>query len=153
MAYGIQLRELPTERLASVRSRQSIADLGRLMEREFGHIMTALAHQGLYPTGPPVAIYHSWSEDSVDVELGFPIVGEFQEADGVFPSELPAGKVASTIFVGRYEDIEKAYEAIQAWAKENGLELAEMMWERYFTSPEEEPDLSKHVTEVFWPVK
>jgi len=37
------------------------------------------------------------------------------------------------------------------YAKANDLTLADTMWERYLTGPAE-PDLSKHVTEAFWPL-
>ena len=33
-----------------------------------------------------------------------------------------------------------------------GLVLGNVMWERYLTDPSAEPDVSKHVTEAYWPV-
>ncbi len=47
--------------------------------------------------------------------------------------------------------IENPWVRADKYAKANDLTLADTMWERYLTGPAE-PDLSKHVTEVFWPL-
>jgi len=65
---------------------------------------------------------------------------------------VPGGKVVFTRHVGRYDEIAAAYEAIQSYAKAKGLGLADIMWEKYLTSMEDEPDLGRHVTEVYWPL-
>lgn len=152
MAYEVLIKELPPERLATTRGVYAVAEIGQVMGREFGRVMAALSAQGLYPLGGPVALYHAWPETTVDVEIGFPVPAGFREQDGVRPSELPGGRVATTVFVGPYDQIEAAYVAVQEYANESGLSLAETMWERYLTDPAQEPDLSKHVTEVFWPL-
>jgi effector-binding domain-containing protein len=54
--------------------------------------------------------------------------------------------------MGPYSGLVAAYEAVQNYAAANGLELAGNMWERYLTDPAVEPDLSKHVTEIYWPI-
>jgi effector-binding domain-containing protein len=54
--------------------------------------------------------------------------------------------------VGPYDQMHAAYEAIKQHAEENGFELGQVMWERYFTDPHLEPDLSKHVTHIYWPL-
>lgn len=152
MTYEVLIKELAPERLASTRGVYGIAEIGQVMMREFGRVMAALSAQGLHPVGGPVALYHAWPETTVDVEIGFPVPDGFQEKEGVKTSRLPGGRVATTVHVGRYDEIEPAYVAIQEYAKEAGLSLAETMWERYLTDPAQEPDLSKHVTEVFWPL-
>ncbi len=48
--------------------------------------------------------------------------------------------------------IAAAYYAIQQHATANDVTLANTMWERYLTDPAVEPDLSRHATEVFWPL-
>ena len=56
-----------------------------------------------------------------------------------------------TVYVGRYDQIEPAHNAMQADAAHHGWSWLRS-WERYFTDPDEEPDLSKHVTHVYWPL-
>jgi effector-binding domain-containing protein len=158
MDYDVIIKEVAPEHLASVRGTYRTAELPEVMRREFGRIMGALTAEGIEPSGGALAIYHGWTEDTVDVEMAFTIHGVFFPQNpkhakrGVGASRVPGGKVAFTVHVGPYDQIENAYGAIQAYAEARGLKLADMMWERYLTDPAVEPDLSKHVTEVFWPL-
>ncbi len=152
MAYEVEIKDAVPMRLAGVRGTYRIAELGEVMGREFGRIMAALTAQGVRPSGGAVTVYYGWTEDTVDAEIAFTIDGDFAAEGDVRPSTLPGGKAAFTKHVGPYDQIGAAYGAIQEYAKVNGLNLAGMMWERYLTGPEE-PDLSKHVTEVFWPLE
>jgi effector-binding domain-containing protein len=156
MDYDVIIKEVAPEHLASVRGTYRMAELPEVMGREFGRIMGALTAEGVEPSGGALAVYHGWTEDTVDVEIALTIRGVFfpQDPRGgvVRASRVPGGKVAFTVHVGPYDQLTSAYGAIQAYAEARGLKLAGMMWERYLTDPAVEPDLSKHVTEVFWPL-
>jgi len=155
MDYDVTIREVDAEHLASVRVTCAMAELPAVMGGVFGRIMGALSAEGVQPSGAAAVIYHGWTEDTVDAEIGFTIHGVFFPQDrhsDIRPSHVPGGRVAFTTHVGEYDGLERAYKAIQAYAEANGLELGKMMWERYLTDPSVEPDLSKHVTEVFWPL-
>lgn len=153
MDYEITVRELEPEVLASVRVTAHMDEMGQVMGREFSRVIGVLNRQGLSPVGGAVAVYHSFTPESADMELGFPVAGQVKEEEGVAPGLLPGGRAAFTVYVGPYDQIEPAYRAIQKYAEENGLELQPVMWEKYLTDPEVEPDLSKHVTEIYWPLK
>ncbi len=152
MDYEVNVKEVAQEHLAGIRGVYRISELPEVMGREFGRIMAALNAEGVEPAGGAVAIYHGWTEDTADVEIGFTTHGVFFPRDGVRPGRVPGGKVVHTVHVGPYDQIEAAYGAIQQYAEANRLTLGDMMWERYLTDPAVEPDLSKHVTEVFWPL-
>ncbi|OFW57219.1 MAG: hypothetical protein A2133_06855 [Actinobacteria bacterium RBG_16_64_13] len=155
MDYEVAVRNVAPEHTASVRGTYPMAQLAEVMPKEFGRVMAALTAEGIPPSGGAVAIYHGWNEETVDVELAITIRGVFFPQDlrrGVKASRVPGGKVVFTEHIGPYDQIAAAYGAIQAYAKANGLDLAETMWERYLTDPAVEPDLSKHVTEVYWPL-
>ena len=151
MEYEVTVKEVAPERFAGVRGTYRIAELGEVMGREFGRIMAAMTAQGVRPSGGALTVYHGWTEDTVDAEIAFTVDGDFAPQGDVRPGMLPGGEVAFTVHVGPYDQIGAAYEAIQHHAKANDLVLANTMWERYLTDPAVEPDLSKHVTEVFWP--
>jgi effector-binding domain-containing protein len=152
MPYEVTAKELEPEKLAAVRGVFQVGEIGQAMAGAFGRIMAALSAQGIYPAGPPVAVYHSWTDTSVDTEIAFPVSGDFVEREGVMASELPGERALSTVYVGPYDQMHAAYEVIKQYAGENGLELGKVMWERYFTDPHLEPDLSKHVTHIYWPL-
>lgn len=155
MEYEVTLTEVQPEHVASVRGTYPIAELSRVMPAEFARVMKAIQAAGVQLSGGAVTIYHGWTAETADAEIGF-IIGDVffpPDPDGpVRASRTSGGKVLHTEHVGHYAGLEAAYGAIQAYAAAKGLELGELMWERYLTDPAEEPDLNKHVTEVYWPV-
>ena len=40
----------------------------------------------------------------------------------------------------------------QEYAESRELALAPVMWERYLTDPNQEPDPGKHLTQIVWPL-
>jgi effector-binding domain-containing protein len=153
MVYEVEMKELAPELLASVVTKCYIEDLPRVVPEAFGRVMGVITGQGVSPTGGAVAVYRVWTEESVVVEIGFTVAAEIRAEQGVAPGRLPGGRALKTVHVGRYEDIGPAYQAMQEYAAGHELPLAKTMWERYLTDPAAEPDLSKHVTEIFWPVE
>lgn len=150
--YKIEERVLNPQAVASIRAWISMEEIPVVMGRTFQQVASVLAAQGVAPAGPPFAYYHSWSPEAGEIELGWPVNSEFEERDGVVHSQLPGGRVLVTTHVGRYEDLEPAYNAMMAHAAHNGLELAVAMWECYLTDPAETPDEAKHVTMIYWPI-
>jgi len=65
---------------------------------------------------------------------------------------LPGGEAASTIHMGKYEDLPEAYAAIQQWMKTEGLKIGGAPWEMYVTDPADYPDPKDWKTEIYWPL-
>ncbi len=64
------------------------------------------------------------------------VAGEFEIACGVQLEQdgnasTPAGVVATTVYMGPYDQMKPAHEAIHRWARENGRPLAGSSWEVY----------------------
>ena len=63
------------------------------------------------------------------------IAGEFEIACGVQMeggnASTPAGTVATTVYIGPYDRMKHAHEAIHKWARESGQRLAGPSWEVY----------------------
>lgn len=150
--YDVTIREVAPERLVGVRGTYRMAALGEAMGREFDRVMGAIRAQDVRLSGGALTVYRGWTEDTVDAEIAFTVDGDFAPQGDVRPSTLTGGRVAFTVHVGAYDQLLAAYDAIQAYAKANDLALGDVMWERYLTDPSAEPDVSKHVTEVFWPL-
>jgi effector-binding domain-containing protein len=69
------------------------------------------------------------------------------------PEVIPRD-IGAVLHTGAYDRLVDSHAALQAWAAEQGHELArgpagfEIQLESYLTDPEEEPDFEKHETEV-----
>jgi effector-binding domain-containing protein len=55
--------------------------------------------------------------------------------------------------VGPYETLSTAHETLHKWIGENKREASGRPWEVYVTDPGSEPDNTKWVTEVYYPLK
>jgi effector-binding domain-containing protein len=51
-------------------------------------------------------------------------------------SELPASKVAQTVYHGGYEGLGGAWGEFIAWAKQNDVKYTGEFWEQYTVGPE-----------------
>ena len=145
----VHLKEQP---VAVVRERVPMASLTDFFSRAFGTVMAAARKQGASPAGPPFALYRGMPSETVDVEAGFPIAGNFTEADGVASGTLPETDALEALHVGPYDTLENTYNAILGQMEAEGLTPSDTMWEYYLSDPEAEPDPAKWQTRVVWPV-
>jgi effector-binding domain-containing protein len=102
--------------------------------------------------GQPFAIYHSFTADEVDVEVGVPLKTAIAGEGDIKANPRPGGKVAMTSHFGAYHDLPKAYAAMNAWFEKHGAEKNGPPWEIYVSDPTKTAP-EKVRTDVFYPVK
>lgn len=137
---------------AVIRAEVPMSELREVFDRGFPAVMQAAAEQGIAITGPPFGFYPRSPDDTVAVAVGFPLAGALTATDDVEPFELPGGRAVTGTHVGPYEALEQTYEELLAWARTEGLTLAEGMWESYLSDPSAEPDPSSWRTLIVWPL-
>lgn len=127
-------------------------DVAPLFDAAFGAMFPALAAVGQSPAGAPFALYPRFNEDwtRFDIEIGVPLHSPLAEtvaapmADGrnldIEPSELPAGKVASKLHQGGYDDLGAAWKQFTDELVAAGHTLAMPCWEVYLTEPTPDAD-------------
>ena len=118
-----------------------------------GELMTALAAQGVEPVGAVFAHHLKMSPDTFDFELGVKVASPVKASGRVKPGELPAGKVARTIYHGPYDGLPSAWGASDQWMQTNGHEQAGNLWELYSVGPQSTPEPSRWRTELNRPLK
>jgi effector-binding domain-containing protein len=138
--------------VAVVRERVPMDALTGFFGRAFGAVMAAVQMQGASPAGPPFALYHGMPGESVDVEAGFPISGNFHGTGEVASGTLPDTDAFEAIHSGPYDTLGTTYDAIRQRMEEDGATPAGMMWEYYLSDPEKQPDPATWQTKVVWPV-
>ena len=65
--------------------------------------------------------------------------------------EVPGGLVATTVHVGPYSEVGKAYTALQKWMTDNGRRPAGMVREIYLNDPDTVA-AEELLTEIDWPI-
>ena len=118
-----------------------------------GELMAALAKQGVEPVGAVFAHHHKITSDAFDFELGVKVNAPVKPVGRMKPGELPAAKIARTIYSGPYEGLPAAWGEFSAWLKANGHEQAENLWELYSVGPQSTPDPAGWRTELNRPLE
>ncbi len=117
-----------------------------------GELMTALAAQGIEPVGAVFAHHLTMSPDTFDFELGVKVSAPAKAAGRVKPGQLPAAKVARTVYTGPYEGLPSAWGEFDTWMKANGHKQAGNLWELYSVGPQSTPDPATWRTELNRPL-
>jgi effector-binding domain-containing protein len=151
MSYEIRELHEPDRHLAVRRFSASPDQISARMGEAFGAVYGYLGRHGVEPQGPPVGCYEMGGGPTFEVRVGC-VVGAPIEAEGdVEPYFLSGGPTLVTEHVGPYDELSKAYEALETHAREHGQELdGSVMWEEYLTGPEVPPEQMR--TLVHWPL-
>lgn len=87
-----------------------------------------------------------------DFEVGVPVASAFTAAGRVQPSELPAAKVARTIYRGAYEGLGQAWGEFCGWLKSENMQARADLWECYLTGPDSSPAPANWQTQLNQPL-
>jgi effector-binding domain-containing protein len=115
--------------------------------------MSTLADQGVKPVGAVFAHHLRMPPDMFDFELGVEVAAPVKAAGRVKPGQLPAAKVARTVYHGPYQGLPDAWGEFVKWMKANDHEQAEDLWEVYQVGPQSSPDPANWRTELNRPLK
>lgn len=118
-----------------------------------GELFTTLAAQGVEPVGAIFAHHFKMPPGRFDFELGIKVAAPVTAAGRVKPGELPAARVARTVYTGPYEGLPDAWNAFMGWIEAAGHTPAEDLWELYSVGPQSTPDPAGWRTELTRPLK
>ncbi len=128
--------------------------LSRFFGEQYGAIYGALGKMGIAATHAPYAFYYSVDEANKVTELAAAV--QVDDADVSLPGfetvTLPAAKVITTRHTGSYETMRPAYQELDDYAREKGLQKGLVM-EQYLSDPTVEKDPSNWKTDIFFLVK
>jgi effector-binding domain-containing protein len=158
MKIDIVIREIKEHPTLTIRENTNLASIPEKMGKIFSEILAFMSEKGITPAGAPFAYWHSMNPESIskgvfDMECGFPVNSPLEGEGQIERSKLPGGKVITSMHIGPYDTLAETYEEVLSWIKERGYQVDDDMWETYLTNPCEEPDSSKWMTEIFYPLK
>ncbi|MEP6754070.1 MAG: GyrI-like domain-containing protein [Chthonomonadales bacterium] len=118
----------------------------------FGECFAIHSRAGLTMTGPPFCRYRTWSKEGGTIECGITVLAvDVVDPPGEFGT-LGGCTCAIVTLTGNYDGIMGAYQAIKDWAQSSNATLLDAPWDLYLTDPSKEPDNSKWITEIYWPI-
>ena len=130
-----------------------VDELTGRMIKMYSSLMRYLREHDEELDGHPFTIYHFNENDQVKLECGLPVSTELEGTEDIKYIELPPGKAVMASHFGHFSTVQKSYEAIEQYMKENNLEADGTPFELYITDPMKEPDQSKWETNIYFPIK
>lgn len=117
-------------------------------------IHKAIENNDLSATGTLVALFYTW--DTVNqktyMAIGIPTTN-MEAIEGFELIELDEQPALKIDHYGGYDESGAAHDYMAFYAEKNNIELESPAIERYVTDPTVEPDTSKWLTEIIYPVK
>lgn len=128
-------------------------------DRAFPELFGWLGARGIEPDGAPFIKYNVIDmANELELEFGVPTKTPVAGDESVRSGTLPAGRYASLVYRGPYDNLYDANAVLIGWAKERGIrwdvrETPEgdrfgCRLEIYMTDPNEEPDPKKWETQI-----
>ena len=145
----VQTTAQPTAVIHLVVPRDEIRNVMGASHRE---LMEAVAAQGVVPAGPWFTHHFKVPDETFDFEIGVPVQTPIAAAGRVRPGELPATRVARTVYHGPYEGLGSAWGEFMSWIGAQGQAPAQDLWEVYVAGPESGPDPTTWRTELNRPL-
>jgi effector-binding domain-containing protein len=152
MPYSCDVVDQPSQPVLSIRTRSSQANLPQTFDKSFSAIVQYLAELGEQPVYAPFAAYYNMDMEDLDLEIGFPVAKELPDKDDIKSSVITAGKYASCLHTGPYNEIGLAYQALTEWMQEKGYQPSGVAYEYYLNDPTETPPQELQ-TRVVFPVR
>ena len=148
-----QIVERQAQPVASIRMKIKPSAIKESLGTMLPEVMAHLTATGGTPVGPPFSRYHSWNDQEIDIEAGFPVKKAITEKGRIKNSELPGGKIVTCWHVGPYELLSQAHEGLRAHLDAKKLTPRGGCWEIYWTDPGMVPDPKKWKTQLFAPIE
>lgn len=134
--YQVVSREVRAQRVATIRERVPMTVIGKAIGEGLAEVARAAEAAGAEIDGLPFAIHHEMDPGGVDLELGFPVLGEV-EVGRVHSTTLEDGRVACVVHTGPYEEVGSAYDALTRWVQLHGERVVGPPCEVYLNEPAE----------------
>jgi effector-binding domain-containing protein len=149
--YQIGEKELQTQLALAHRAPVTMATIGDGVGAAFGVLMEHGGKTGAQWAGPPFVLYPEVCDGEFEITVCMPVAPGAEDGAGVTLEHVPGGLVATTVHVGPYSEVGKAYAALQKWMTDNGRRPAGMVREIYLSDPNTVP-AEELLTEIDWPI-
>lgn len=132
---------------------EEMKNLGPKLGESYGKITAYMTEQNIDFAGMPLTHWFSWDTTAYSVfAAGIPVAEGTVAGEGLEVITIPAGNAFKYTHVGPYEDMEPAHFSINEYIYGNGINATGGPWEIYVTDPGTEPDPTKWVSEIWYPI-
>ena len=152
--FDIQTVDLPLHHFVGVKETVSMDEMGDHYQTILPKVYEAVQKAGLESAGQPCNLYYTWDEEKGETEMALSIPTKGAAAvDGYTSLEVPQQKALLIEYYGAYEGLKDPHMAIGEYMEANNMEFIAPCIEQYETDPTTEPDTSKWLTRIYYPIK
>ncbi|MCF8461387.1 MAG: GyrI-like domain-containing protein [Flavobacteriales bacterium] len=151
-AYEIKEVELEEVKYLLVSGDVKPADIGAFYGEKFGLIMGYLTDKKVEMGGHPSGLFYSWTDTLAKMSAAIPVASDVVGTKDMEFRVVAATRGLQIDYYGAYDKTEAAHYAMDDYLGANGLELVGAVREVYVTDPMSEPDTSKWLTQIIYPV-
>lgn len=152
MSYEIEVVELTPQLAlvieAEVAPQELGAELARILPTVHGHVKA----KGGTMAGMPFLRYLGMGATTFSIQAGVPVAEPIPGDGEIQSTELPGGRTATTLFLGPYHEVGKAWDALNAWCTDQGIEVDFGGWDVYENDPSTVSDPSQLRTRIYQPL-
>lgn len=149
--YDVQ--EVTTEKqmvLVAPKKRMKVEETQEYFGKHFPELYGFALQSNVKP-GSAAAMYYYWDGKETEAEALLPVDKEPKNLGGYTFRTMEPTQALLVDYHGAYEGLGGPHNAIEAYSKEKNLTLG-YPWEVYVTDPSTEPDTSKWLTKVYYPI-
>lgn len=151
--FIVEEKVIPEQKYIAYYAKSSMEEMPQKMGEAFGALMKFMQDNDLQATGAPFTIYLDYDETETTFECGIPVAEDVETSGDIGMRNMASADALMTIHKGAYENLGETYNKFMKWVKENDKNVTGTAIEIYLTDPQAEPDTSKWVTEVYFPLK
>jgi effector-binding domain-containing protein len=131
----------------------TIDEMSDMLKRNFKKLYDFINYRKIPITGQHFAIYHNWNPDGITrVSAGVPVEMDSKGFNEIQYFEIPATLAIFAKHTGG-PNSESTHNAISAYMKDFQLKPKDYIWETYLYDQEMQPDTTKWVTWIYYPLK
>lgn len=133
--------------------KDEFAGLSDKYATNFGIVMGYAVPNEAQITGAPISEWLTWNPEGHSLfTCGIPVAEGTVGSDQVQLMSIPAGKALKYTHMGSYDAMQEPHMIINEFMESNGIAATGGPWEVYVTDPASEPDTTKRVSEIWYPV-
>jgi effector-binding domain-containing protein len=136
-----------------------LSNIGDKMGPMFGEIASFIKENNITVTGMPFTIYNEIDQENqtVNFSAALPVAEKIilPSKSNILSGYMPPQTVVKVTLQGNYNYLNEAYKKAQEYILKNNLKPAPTgkMFEVYKTDPGAEPNPSKWITEIYFPIE
>ncbi|SNS99701.1 effector-binding domain-containing protein [Ekhidna lutea] len=155
--FTYQIDQVETEAMPYIGSQVTSSSdpqmIGEVMGETYEKVFEYLNANNIEMQGAPISININYDEQSAEMICAVPVGEGASPGDDLVGGMTYEGAALKTVYLGNYDNIGDAHEDLNAYISYYGYDRNGQPWEEYITDPMSEPDTSKWMTNVYYPVK